>query len=134
MEARQRELVIIKPDGTQRGLTGVIISRFEDRGLKMTSLRLLRMDRELAGRLYDIHKGKPFFNELVDFIISANVVVMVLEGPDAISLVRRMVGKTDPKEAEPGSIRGDLALEIGKNTVHASDSQNRADYEISLFF
>lgn len=130
----ERTLVIIKPDGVEKRLIGEIISRFERRSLKITHLRLLRVDRALAGRLYDIHEGKPFFGGLVDFITSGDVVVMVVEGDGVIQIVRTMVGATDPVEAAPGTIRGDYALEIGRNTVHASDSPERAQDEISLFF
>lgn len=127
-------LVIVKPDGVRKRAIGDIISRFERRSLKIAGLRMIHMDEELAGRLYDIHKGKPFFDELVDFITSGEVVVMVIQGEDVIPVVRTMLGATDPREAAPGTIRGDYALEIGQNTVHASDSPERAAYEISLFF
>jgi len=130
----ERTLLIVKPDGIQKRIIGEIISRFEKRNLRISAIRMLRVDTELAHRLYDIHKGKPFFDELVDFITSGDVVAMVIEGDNVISLVRKMIGATDPMQAEPGTIRGDYALEIGRNTVHASDSQERAAYEIGLFF
>ena len=130
----EKTLLIVKPDGIQKRITGEIISRFEKRNLRISAIRMLRVDTELAHRLYDIHKGKPFFDELVDFITSGDVVAMVIEGDNVISLVRKMIGATDPMQAEPGTIRGDYALEIGRNTVHASDSQERAAYEIGLFF
>jgi nucleoside-diphosphate kinase len=130
----EKTLLIVKPDGIQKRIIGEIISRFEKRNLRISAIRMLRVDTELAHRLYDIHKGKPFFDELVDFITSGDVVAMVIEGDNVISLVRKMIGATDPMQAEPGTIRGDYALEIGRNTVHASDSQERAAYEIGLFF
>lgn len=130
----EQTLLLIKPDGVQKRIIGEIVSRFERRSLKISALRMLRVDTELANRLYDIHKGKPFFDELVDFITSGDIVAMVIEGDNVISLVRKMIGATDPNEADPGTIRGDFALEIGKNTVHASDSAERAEYEIGLFF
>ncbi len=126
--------MLVKPDGVQKRIIGEIISRFERRSLKISALRMLKVDTGLANRLYDIHKGKPFFDELVDFITSGDIVAMVIEGDNVISLVRRMIGATDPSEAEPGTVRGDFALDIGKNTVHASDSVERAEYEIGLFF
>ncbi|MFA5867475.1 MAG: nucleoside-diphosphate kinase [Actinomycetota bacterium] len=130
----QKSLVLIKPDAVKRKLIGEIVSRFEKRGLDVTALRLLDVDKALAGRLYDIHEGKPFFNDLVAFITSGPIVAMVIEGPDVIQLVRTMLGATNPAEAAPGTIRGDYALIIDSNVVHASDAPERAEYEISLFF
>lgn len=130
----QKSLVLIKPDAVKRKLIGSIIARFERRGLNITALRMLDIDEALAGRLYDIHQGKPFFNDLVSFITSGPIVAMVIEGPKAIQLVRTMLGATNPIEAAPGTIRGDYALVIDSNVVHASDAPERADYEISLFF
>ena len=130
----QKSLVLIKPDAVKRKLMGEIVSRFEKRGLDVTGLRLLQVDEALAGRLYDIHEGKPFFNDLVAFITSGPIVAMIVEGPDVIQLVRTMLGATNPVEAAPGTIRGDYALVIDSNVVHASDAPERADYEISLFF
>ncbi len=130
----QKSLVLIKPDAVERKLIGEIVSRFEKRGLDVTALRMLDVDNALAGRLYDIHEGKSFFNDLVAFITSGPIVAMVIEGPDVIQLVRNMVGATDPAMAAPGTIRGDYALVIDSNVVHASDAPERAEYEISLFF
>lgn len=131
---RQRTLIIVKPDGVQRGLIGEIILRFERRGLQVAGMRLMHIDAELAERHYGVHRGKPFFAGLVSFITSAPVVVAVLEGPNAVSVVRNTMGATNAAEAAPGTIRGDLALEIGRNLVHGSDSEESARHEIALFF
>ena len=130
----QRTLVIIKPDGVQRGLAGAIISRFERRGLRIGALKLMRMSLELAQQLYAVHKGKPFYEPLLQYITSGPVVVMVLEGRDVIEIVRRTMGATNPAQAAPGTIRADFALETGRNLVHGSDSLETAAYEIPLFF
>ena len=129
-----RTLVLIKPDGVQRLLTGRIVSRFEERGLKIVGLKLVQVDRGLAERHYAIHREKPFFGGLVDFITSSPLVAMVLEGPSAIAVVRSMVGATRPHEAAPGTIRGDFALETAQNLVHASDGPDTAVSEIALWF
>ncbi len=130
----ERTLVLVKPDGVQRLLAGRIISRFEERGLKIVGLKLVRVDRDLAERHYAVHKGKPFFEGLVTFITSGPLVALALEGPDAISLVRTMNGATKPGEAAPGTIRGDLAVEMGQNLVHASDSAESATMELAIWF
>jgi len=130
----ERTLVLIKPDAVQRLLTGRLISRFEERGLKIVGLRLVAVDRELAERHYAVHRAKPFFGGLVDFITSSPLVAMALEGPNAIAVVRTMVGATRPHEAAAGTIRGDLALETAQNLVHASDSADNAAAEIDLWF
>ena len=130
----QKSLVLIKPDAVGRGLRGDIISRFEKRGLTIKGLRQLDVDTALAGRLYDIHEGKPFFNDLVAFITSGPIVALHIEGPEAIKVIRKMVGATNPADAEPGTIRGDYALVIDSNAVHASDAPERAEYELKLFF
>jgi len=130
----ERTLVIIKPDGVQRGLTGEIISRFERRGLRIAALKLLQMPLQLAQRLYAVHEGKHFYETLLQYITSGPVVVMVLEGNDAIEVVRRTMGATNPTQAAPGTIRADFALETGRNLVHGSDSPETARYEIPLFF
>lgn len=130
----ERTLVLVKPDGVQRLLVGRILGRFEERGLKLVGLKLLRADRALAERHYAVHRDKPFFGSLVDFITSGPLVAAVLEGPGAIGLVRAMVGATRPSEATPGSIRGDLAIETGQNLVHASDGPDTAAAEIALWF
>ncbi len=130
----QRTLVLIKPDAVQRGLAGRLISRLERRGLKMVALKMLQTDRALAQRLYAVHEGKPFFEGLVDYICSGPILAAVFEAGGAIELVRRTMGETDPTQASPGTIRGDLALDIGRNLVHGSDSMENAQREISLFF
>ena len=130
----ERTLVLVKPDGVQRQLIGEVIGRFEHRGLHLVGLKLLRMDRDLAERHYAEHQGKPFFAGLVDFITSAPVVAMVWEGDDAVAQVRSMMGATNPSAAAPGSMRGDLAVSIGNNVVHGSDSPGRGAEEVALFF
>jgi nucleoside-diphosphate kinase len=129
-----RTLVLVKPDGVRRGLIGEIVSRIEKKGLRIVTLRMLQMDRALARRHYAVHEGKPFFNDLVDFITSGPVVAMVLEGEKAVDLVRTMMGETDPKKSAPGTIRGDLGMDIGQNLIHGSDSEENARKEIDLFF
>jgi len=130
----ERTLVLVKPDGVQRQLTGRIIARFEERGLKIVGLKLVQVDRDLAERHYAVHKGKPFFDGLVAFITSSPLVAMALEGPNAIGMVRTMVGATKPTEAAPGTIRGDLAVEMGQNLIHASDGPETAVAELALWF
>ncbi len=130
----ERTLVLIKPDGVQRLLVGRILARFEERGLKLVGLKLVRVDRSLAERHYAVHKGKPFFEGLLAFITSGPLVAMVLEGPLAIAVVRSMVGATRPAEAAPGTIRGDLALETAQNLIHASDGSETATTEVALWF
>jgi nucleoside-diphosphate kinase len=130
----ERTLVLVKPDGVQRGLVGEIISRFERTGLKLVAMKMLRMDREMAGKHYAIHQGKPFFEGLVSFITSSPLIAAVFEGGSAVEVVRKTMGATDPVKAAPGTIRGDLALDIGRNVVHGSDSIENAQKEISLFF
>ena len=130
----ERTLVLVKPDAVQRQLAGRIMARYEERGLKIVGLKLVHIDRELAERHYAVHKGKPFFEGLVAFITSGPLVALVLEGPDAISLVRTMNGATKPAEAAPGTIRGDLAVEMGQNLVHASDSPESAATELAIWF
>lgn len=130
----ERTLVLIKPDGVQRLLAGRIIARFEERGLKIVGLKLMRVDRDLAERHYAVHREKPFFPGLVDFITSSPLVALALEGPDAIAVVRTMVGATRPNEAAPGTVRGDLALETAQNLIHASDGPETAASELALWF
>jgi nucleoside-diphosphate kinase len=132
--ARESTLVLVKPDAMERGLAGDIISRFERRGLELRAARLVRVDRGLAERHYDVHREKPFFGELVEFITSGSTLALVLEGEDAIATCRRTIGATDPADAEPGSIRGDLALSMPDNLVHGSDSVETAEQEIALWF
>lgn len=130
----ERTLVLVKPDGVQRRLIGEVIGRFERRGLHLVALKLMRIDRDLAERHYAEHRGKPFFDGLVAFITSAPVVAMVWEGVDAVAQARAMMGATNPSAAAPGSIRGDLAVNIGNNVVHGSDAAERGAVEVSLFF
>jgi nucleoside-diphosphate kinase len=130
----ERTLVIIKPDGVQRGLIGPIITRIERRGLKITAMKMIQMDYDLAKRHYAVHEGKPFYERLLEYITSAPVVVMVVEGKEAIEIVRRTMGATNPTEAAPGTIRADYALEVGFNLVHGSDGADTAAFEIPLFF
>jgi len=130
----ERTFVMIKPDGVQRALIGEIISRLERKGLKIVAMKMLKLNRELAEMHYAEHKEKPFFENLLNYIMSGPVVAMVVEGKGAIKLVRDLVGATNPMEANPGTIRGDLAIDIGRNVIHASDSFESARREISLFF
>ena len=130
----ERSLVLIKPDAMQKGLAGTIISRLERRGLRIVAIRMLQMDKVLAQKHYAVHKGKAFFNELVDFITSRPIIAVVFEGEKAIEAVRQTMGATDPIKASPGSIRGDFGLDIQQNLVHGSDSAENAAKEISLFF
>ena len=131
---KEQTFVMIKPDAVQRGYIGDIISRFERRGIKLVGLKLVAVDRNLAEKHYGIHKGKPFFEPTVAYIISSPVVAMVLEGYNAIDLVRTMMGKTNPADAAPGSIRGDFGQFIGRNIVHGSDGSDTAEFEINLWF
>jgi len=130
----ERSLVIIKPDALQRGLAGEIISRLEKKGLKIVGMKMLHMDRNLAQRHYAIHKGKAFFNDLVEFITSSPIIAIVFQGKNAVGIIRRTMGETDPATASSGTIRGDLGIEIGHNLVHGSDSLENASGEIDLFF
>ncbi len=130
----EHTLVIIKPDGVQRGLIGPILARLERRGLRFAAMKLMQITPELASRHYAIHKGKPFYEGLIEFITSGPVVVAVIQGRDAINIVRKTMGATNPAEAEPGTIRADFGLEIGRNLVHGSDGPDTAAYEIPLFF
>ncbi|MBM4417149.1 MAG: nucleoside-diphosphate kinase [Chloroflexi bacterium] len=130
----ERTLIIVKPDGVQRGLVGEVLRRFETRGLRVAALRLIRIDRDLAARHYAVHQGKPFYHGLVAYITSGPVAVAAIEGPDAIQVVRRMVGATRSNEAAPGTIRGDYALTVGRNIIHASDAPETAAFEVDLYF
>ncbi|MBX9691083.1 MAG: nucleoside-diphosphate kinase [Cyanobacteria bacterium] len=130
----ERTFVAIKPDGVERGLIGKIIHRFERRGLKLVGLKLMRVSTQRAEEHYGEHKGKPFFAGLVEFITSGPIVAMVWEGNDAIKLARNVIGATNPGDSAPGTIRGDLAIEIGRNLVHGSDGPESAHREISIFF
>lgn len=130
----ERTLIIIKPDAVQRGLVGPIITRLERRGLRFAALKLVQITPELAARHYAVHEGKSFYEPLIEFITSGPVVVAVIEGKDAIDIVRKTMGATNPAQAEPGTIRADFGLEIGRNLVHGSDGPDTAAYEIPLFF
>lgn len=130
----ERTLVLVKPDGVQRALVGEIIARFERKGLKLVGLRLLTVDHALAERHYAVHAGKHFYAGLIEFITSGPVAALALEGPDAIATVRRMVGRTMPNEAEPGTIRGDLGISGLRNLIHASDASETAASELALWF
>ena len=132
--AIERTLVLVKPDGVQRGLVGEVLARFERKGVKLVALKLVSVSRDLAEKHYAVHKGKFFYEDLVKVISSSPVVAMVLEGPNAIAVVRAMVGSTRPHEAAPGTIRGDFALVGLRNLVHASDAPETAKSEIALWF
>ena len=130
----ERTLILVKPDAFARGLTGEIIRRFEDKGLKITALRHMQVTEDLAKQHYAEHDGKPFFGELVEFITSGPIVALVLEGESAIKAARQVIGATNPLEAAPGSIRGDFAIAVGQNMVHGSDSPESGRREAALFF
>lgn len=132
--ASETTLVLIKPDGVQRGLSGEIIRRLEQTGLKLVGLKLMQVTSELAGKHYAEHQGKPFYNGLVDYITASPVVALALEGPNAISITRKMMGVTKPAEAAPGTIRGDFGVDIGRNLIHGSANESDAAREVSLFF
>jgi nucleoside-diphosphate kinase len=130
----ERTLILVKPDAFARGLTGEIIRRFENEGLKITAMRHMQVTEDLAKQHYAEHEGKPFFGELVDFITSGSVVAFVLEGDQAIKAARQVIGATNPLEAASGSIRGDFAIAVGQNMVHGSDSPESGEREAKLFF
>jgi len=132
----ERTFVMVKPDGVQRGLIGEIVSRFEDRGLKLVAGKFIRIDEDLAHDHYGEHEDKPFFEDLVEFITAGPVFAMVWEGADATRQVRSMVGETDPADSDPGTIRGDFGLDLGRNVIHASDHEDAGanEREIDLFF
>ncbi|MEM7114459.1 MAG: nucleoside-diphosphate kinase [Chloroflexota bacterium] len=130
----ERTLILVKPDGVQRGLMGEIIGRFERRGLKLIGMKFMQISQELAQQHYAVHEGRPFYNSLIEYITSAPVVAMVWEGNDAIAAARATIGATNPVAASPGTIRGDLGMEVGRNLVHGSDSPENGVKEASLFF
>ena len=130
----QRTLVLVKPDAVQRGLAGEVISRLERKGLKIVGAKMMRVDEPLARRHYEAHLDRPFFPSLLAFITSSPIVALALEGPNAIDITRSVMGATNPLEAIPGSIRGDLALSVGPNLIHGSDSEEAAARELALFF
>lgn len=130
----ERTFVMIKPDGVKRGLVGEVIRRFEQKGLKIVAMKMTVLSKEKAEEQYAVHKGKPFYDSLIKYITSGPVVLMVLEGPNAIEVVRTLIGPTDGRKAPPGTIRGDLSLDIRKNIIHAADSEESAKREISIHF
>lgn len=130
----ERTFVMLKPDAIQRGICGEVITRFERKGLKIVGMKMLWITRELAEKHYSEHRGKKFFEGLISYITSSPVIAMVVEGKDAVKLVRDMMGKTNPQESSPGTIRGDYAIELGRNIIHGSDSLASAEREIALFF
>ncbi|MDR3589637.1 MAG: nucleoside-diphosphate kinase [Negativicutes bacterium] len=130
----EKSLVLVKPDGVAKGLTGEILTRLERRGLKIRALKLIRLPRGQAETHYGEHRGKPFFDGLVDFITSGPLVAMVVQGENAVRVIRTMMGPTNPADAAPGTIRGDYALNIGNNIIHGSDSLESAAREIAIFF
>ncbi len=130
----ERTLIIVKPDAVQRGLTGDVLRRFEGRGLKIVAMKMMQVERDLAERHYEVHRERPFFRGLVEYIISSPVVVLALEGKNAVRAARQTIGATNPLDAAPGTIRGDYALEIGRNLIHGSDSPENAQTELALWF
>lgn len=130
----ERTLILVKPDGVQRGLMGEIIGRFERRGLKLSGMKFMQMSQALAEEHYGVHKGRPFYDALVEYITSGPIVAMVWEGNDAVAAARATIGATKPVDAAPGSIRGDFGMEIGRNLVHGSDSPENGVKEASIFF
>ena len=130
----ERTFIMIKPDGVQRHLVGEILHRFEAKGFTLVGLKMMKVSRELAEKHYDVHKGKPFFSGLIDFITSAPVVAMVWEGENVVTAARKIIGATNPISADPGSIRGDFGVSIGRNLIHGSDAIETAQREISLWF
>lgn len=132
--SKEKTFVMIKPDAVQRGLVGEIINRFEKKGIKIVAMKMVSVNKDLAEKHYGVHKGKPFFKPTVEYITSSPVVAMVLEGENAINMVRGMMGKTNPQDAKPGTIRGDYGQFIGRNIVHGSDGPDTAEFEINLWF
>lgn len=130
----EKTLILIKPDGVKRRLVGKIVSRFEEKGLKIVALKMIQMDRERAKKHYAVHKERPFFKDLVEYIISGPIIAAILEGNNAITITRAMSGATDGSKAQPGTIRGDFSTGIEKNIIHASDSQESYEYESPIFF
>lgn len=130
----EHTLVFLKPEAIMRGIMGEIISRIERKGFNITAMKLTQLTKNQAERLYEMHKGKNFFDALVQHVTSGPVLAMVVEGPKAVSVIRNMIGKTNPQEAQPGTIRGDYGLNVTKNVIHASDSPENAEREIKIFF
>ena len=134
MKSMERTYLMIKPDGVQRGICGEIVSRFEKKGLKLVAMKLMVIPKEVAENHYGEHKERPFFPSLINYITSGPVLAMVWEGESAVSVCRNMMGKTNPKESAPGTIRGDYGMQTGMNIIHGSDSVESAEREISIFF
>lgn len=132
--SKERTLILVKPDGVQRRLVGEIVSRFEKKGLQLVGMKLLQVSKETAEKHYAVHKERPFYGELVQFITSGPVVALALEGQDAIAICRKVMGATRPSESEPGTIRGDFAIDTGMNLVHGSDGPDTARDELELYF
>lgn len=132
--ANERTLVLIKPDGVMKREIGEILTRFERKGLKIIGLKMLKVTIDTAERHYSVHKGKPFYGSLIEYITSGPVIAIAMEGDGSIAIVRKMIGSTDGAKAEPGTIRGDFSMSLNYNTVHASDSKESADYELPIFF
>lgn len=130
----EKSFVMLKPDAISRRLMGKILNRFEEKGLQIIAIKMLNISQDLAKKHYGEHEKKPFFNDLINYITSSPSLAMVIKGDEAISLIRKIVGATNPKEAELGTIRGDFAIDMGRNIIHASDSPSSAEREISLFF
>ncbi len=134
MSLMERTYLMVKPDGVQRGLCGEIVSRFERKGLKLVAMKLMVIPKETAENHYGEHKGKKFYDSLISYITSGPVLAMVMEGEEAVSVCRNMMGKTNPKESAPGTIRGDYGMQTGMNLIHGSDSPESAEREIAIFF
>ncbi len=130
----ERTFLMVKPDGVQRGLVGDVVSRMENRGLRIVAMKMIHLDRNTAKEHYAEHAGKDFYEPLLEYITSGPVVAMAVEGDSAISLIRKMVGETDPQDANPGTIRGDFGIDVGRNIVHAADSPESAERELDIFF
>ncbi len=130
----EKTFVMLKPSTIARGTVGQIINRVENKGLKIVAMKMLQITQEKADKLYTVHKGKPFYGSLVEYIMSGPIVALVVEGEDAVAIIRKLIGKTNPKEAEPGTIRGDFAITLTKNAIHASDSAENAKTEMAVFF
>jgi nucleoside-diphosphate kinase len=130
----ERTFSMIKPDAVERGLTGQIIARLEANGLKVVAMRMIKVDNKRAKKLYEVHKGKPFYDDLIEYAMSGPVVTMILEGEDAVRRLRQVIGATDPSKAEPGTIRRDFGITVLKNVIHAADSPDNAEREMRIFF
>lgn len=131
---KERTLILVKPDGVQRGLIGEVVSRFEKRGFKIVGLKMMHVPREMAEKHYEVHKGKPFYDSLVNFIIQAPLVAIAIQGRNIVAVSRAMIGALNPVDATPGSIRGDLAISKAYNVIHGSDSPENGERETNLFF